>query len=336
MNNISKTEVESFLFYIEKERGYSSHTIDAYRRDINKFNLFLVSYYGDELIKYNSVDKWAIRNFLGKEEEGGISSKTRRRRLSSIRTFFKFLMINYGLKKNSAMQVSLPIIEKNIPIVIPRESNDPNDSSGKIKIDNMQLLMDQPILKYKNLKAAKKDRKGSYIKMLRNTSILEVFYATGIRLSELVNLNLNSIHINDMILKVLGKGKKERLVPFGKKAGNALSNYIKERGHGWSNQGSIPLFCSWGEKRISNRAVQGILKDYLTQIMRSINIQNPKGTHPHTIRHTFATHLLEADVDIRIIQELLGHSSISSTQIYTKVDTKKLIKIYKESHPHGS
>ena len=139
-----------------------------------------------------------------------------------------------------------------------------------------------------------------------------------------------------MLLKVKGKGNKERLIPFGRKAMDSIFLYLKERSLSWSSDGTKPIFCGWDEKRISKRLVQLILKDYLSTILRSIDIRNPKGTSPHTMRHTFATHLLEADVDIRIIQELLGHSSISSTQIYTKVDTKKLIEIYKESHPHGS
>ena len=154
------------------------------------------------------------------------------------------------------------------------------------------------------------------------------------RASDLININ--SFNISEMLLKVVGKGNKERIIPFGNKALVALSRYLKERSLNWNSNGEIPIFCGWGEKRISNRLVQIILKDYLSTVLRSLDIRDPKGTSPHTLRHTFATHLLEADVDIRIIQELLGHSSISSTQIYTKVDTKKLIEVYKESHPHGS
>jgi len=336
MNNNLKLELDTFIIYLQKEKGYSANTLDAYQRDLLKFNSFLISYYDLSSLTYKTVDKWAIRNFLGKEEEEGKSSKTRRRCLASIRSFFKFLMMNNLLSKNSAMDVSLPIIEKNIPIIIPKESKNPMDKTGNLRVDNMQLLMDQPMFAYQKSKSGKKERKGSYEKMLRDTAILELFYATGIRLSELVNLNINSININEMLLKIRGKGRKERLVPFGEKAKDALFNYLKKRELNWLSKGTLPLFCSWNEKRISNRSVQSILKDYLSQVMSSIDIKKPKGGHPHTLRHTFATHLLEANVDIRIIQELLGHSSISSTQIYTKVDTKKLIEVYKESHPHGS
>lgn len=336
MKHIKNPAFETFLTFIEKERLYSSNTVDAYKRDIDKFNLFLIKYFDSNSIDYKKVDKWTLRNFFGKEEEDGISSLTRRRHLSSIRTFFKFLMMTSKITKNSALDISLPAIEKKIPIVIPKTSKKAYDKTGISKTDNMQLLMEQPNLDYQKSIVQKKERKGSFIRMLRNTAILEVFYATGIRLSELVSLNINSFNISEMLLKVVGKGNKERIIPFGNKASDALSRYLKERSLNWNSNGEIPIFCGWGEKRISNRLVQIILKDYLSTILRSLDIRDPKGTNPHTLRHTFATHLLEADVDIRIIQELLGHSSISSTQIYTKVDTKKLIQVYKESHPHGS
>ena len=336
MKDNKNSAFEAFLTFIEKERGYSSNTIDAYRRDIYKFNLFLIKYFDSNSIDYNIIDKWTLRNFFGKEEEDGVSSKTRRRHLSSIRTFFKFLMMTSKLTKNPALDISLPAIEKKIPIIIPKTSKKLNDKIGGSKIDNMQLLMEQPKLDYQKSIIQKKERKGSFVRMLRNTAILEVFYATGIRLSELVSLNIKSFNIGEMLLKVVGKGNKERIIPFGNKALEALSRYLKERSLNWNSNGEIPIFCGWSEKRISNRLVQIILKDYLSTVLRSLDIRDPKGTSPHTLRHTFATHLLEADVDIRVIQELLGHSSISSTQIYTKVDTKKLIEVYKGSHPHGS
>ena len=336
MKDNKNSAFEAFLTFIEKERGYSSNTIDAYRRDIYKFNLFLIKYFDSNSIDYNIIDKWTLRNFFGKEEEDGVSSKTRRRHLSSIRTFFKFLMMTSKLTRNLALDISLPAIEKKTPIIIPKTSKKLNDKIGGSKIDNMQLLMEQPKLDYQKSIIQKKERKGSFVRMLRNTAILEVFYATGIRLSELVSLNIKSFNIGEMLLKVVGKGNKERIIPFGNKALEALSRYLKERSLNWNSNGEIPIFCGWSEKRISNRLVQIILKDYLSTVLRSLDIRDPKGTSPHTLRHTFATHLLEADVDIRVIQELLGHSSISSTQIYTKVDTKKLIEVYKGSHPHGS
>ena len=158
------------------------------------------------------------------------------------------------------------------------------------------------------------------------------FYATGIRLSELVNLNIGSINENEMLLKVMGKGQKERIVPFGKPAKIALKAYLKKRNLNFQSSPEIPLFCSWHENRIGVRRVQVILEDYLAVVLGSEDNYSREGANPHTLRHTFATHLLEENVDIRLIQELLGHSSLSSTQIYTNVDTKKMIEIYKDKH----
>jgi len=345
MNN-GQSDIKQYLEFIEEVRRYSLHTIDAYRRDLEKFNSFLVDYVGDSFSSYKIVDKWTIRNFLGKEDEDGISSKTRRRRLSSIRSFFNYLMMENELDDNPAAYITSPKTEKRIPIVIHRKSLDPKDKKGQKEKDNIKLLMEQPGKEYDQKISDKKERKDSKKRMLRDTAILEMFYATGIRLSELVDLNIGSVNEKEMLVKVIGKGKKERIVPFGKPAKDAVYKYLKKRKLNWKSPSNTPLFCSWHEKRIANRTVQEILKDYLFQVMydgkRQKKFNNkdknkePDGTNPHTLRHTFATHLLEENVDIRLIQELLGHSSISSTQIYTKVDTKKMIEIYKDKHPHGS
>jgi len=323
MMNNGQSDIKQYLEFIKEVRRYSLHTIDAYRRDLEKFNSFLVDYVGDSFSSYKIVDKWTIRNFLGKEHEDGISSKTRRRRLSSIRSFFNYLMMNNILDDNPATYISSPKVEKRLPIVIQKK--------------RIKSLMIQPKIQDGKLKKEnKKSRKDSRIRLLRNTAILELFYATGIRLSELVNLNIGSINENEMLLKVMGKGQKERIVPFGKPAKIALKAYLKKRNINFQSSPEIPLFCSWHENRIGVRRVQVILEDYLAVVLGSEDNYSRVGANPHTLRHTFATHLLEENVDIRLIQELLGHSSLSSTQIYTNVDTKKMIAIYKDKHPHGS
>ena len=166
---------------------------------------------------------------------------------------------------------------------------------------------------------------------LRDKAMLELFYATGIRLSELVGLNIGSVNHSDDLVKVVGKGNKERIVPFGKPAKIALEAYLNKRGYNWSSQSDKPLFTARKGKHISVRTVQKRIKIYLGAILGEDD-----GANPHTLRHTFGTHLLDNDADIRSIQELLGHSSISSTQIYTKVNPQKMKKIYKRAHPHGS
>ena len=352
MNDNGQSDIKQFLEFIEKERRYSLHTIDAYKRDLEKFNFFLTDEIGESFTSYKVVDNYKIKDFkkiilkfFNKEIEDGRSSKTRARRLSTIKAFFKFLIQENILTNNPAMYVSSPKIEKRLPIVIQRERLDLKDKKGGKKIDNIQILMDQPEKEYNQKINDKKERKDSKKRMLRDTAILELFYATGMRLSELVDLNIGSVNEKEMLVKVIGKGKKERIVPFGKPAKDAVFKYLKKRKLNWKSPLNTPLFCSWHEKRIANRTVQEILKDYLFQVMYDGKRQKdnnkdknkePDGTNPHTLRHTFATHLLEENVDIRLIQELLGHSSVSSTQLYTNVDTKKMIEIYRDKHPHGS
>jgi len=228
---------------------------------LEKFNSFLVNYVGDSFSSYKIVDRWTIRNFLGKEDEDGMSSKTRKRRLSSIRSFFKYLMMENKLDDNPATYITSPKTEKRIPIVIQRERSNLKNKKGERKIDNIKLLMEQPGKEYEKIISDKKEKKDSEKRMLRDTAILEMFYATGMRLSELVDLNIGSVNEKEMLVKVLGKGKKERLVPFGKHAKDAVYNYLKKRKLNWKSPPNTPLFCSWHEKRIANRTVQEILKD---------------------------------------------------------------------------
>ena len=208
------------------------------------------------------------------------------------------------INNNPAINVQTPKIEKQIP--------------NFVQLSKIKELMEQP----------KKEKRILIRK--RDYAILELFYATGIRLSELVGLNIGSVNHVENLLKVIGKGNKERIVPFGKKAKTAMEQYLNERGDGWGSQSDLPLFMGTKKKRISNRTVQNRLKKYL-----QIILGGKKGASPHTLRHTFGTHLLDNDADIRSIQELLGHNSISSTQIYTKVNPEKMKKIYESAHPHA-
>ena len=330
MKNNKNLAFETFLVFIEKERGYSLNTIDAYRRDIGKFNSFLIKYFDTSSIDYKMVDKWALRNFFGKEEEDGATSKTRRRYLSSIRTFFKFLMMTDKLKKNSALDISLPAIEKNIPIIIPKTSINPNDKSGGSKTDNIQLLMDQPMVNYQKAIIQQKERKGSFVRMLRNTAILEVFYATGIRLSELVSLNINSFNINEMLLKVIGKGNKERMLPMGEVAIDYLTAYEKEARPLLLKNGQCDsYFLSNRGKAMSRQNFFYIIKSYAMQA----GIEKPLS--PHSLRHAFATHLVQKGADLRSVQLMLGHSDISSTQLYTHIQNAQLKAQHAKHHPRG-
>ena len=313
MKSDYKKFIQDFLSYLGQERNLSKHTITAYRHDLNHFFQFLIKYDLALVKDLKKIDRQTIRHFLGSEFERkdirpgrqnkSITSKTIARELASIKSFFKYLVQIDQIKDNPAHHVQTPKIEKKIPKFIQE--------------NKIEKLMNLP-------------NKRSLIGK-RDHAILELFYATGIRLSELVGLNIGSVNSNENLLKVIGKGNKERIVPFGDKSKNAMQEYLKDRGHSWNADPITPLFTGTREKRISVRTVQDRLCKYLQQILGG-----KKGASPHTLRHTFGTHLLDNDADIRSIQELLGHSSISSTQIYTKVNPEKIKKIYKNAHPHAS
>jgi len=313
MKSDYKNFIQDFMSYLGQERNLSKHTIIAYRHDLNHFFQFLIKYDLALVKDLKKIDRQTIRHFLGNEFERkdirpgrqnkSITSKTIARELASIKSFFKYLVQIDQIKDNPAHHVQTPKIEKKIP--------------NFIQENKIEKLMNLP-------------NKRSLIGK-RDHAILELFYATGIRLSELVGLNIGSVNSNENLLKVIGKGNKERIVPFGDKSKNAMQEYLKDRGHSWNADPITPLFTGTREKRISVRTVQDRLCKYLQQILGG-----KKGASPHTLRHTFGTHLLDNDADIRSIQELLGHSSISSTQIYTKVNPEKIKKIYKNAHPHAS
>jgi tyrosine recombinase XerC len=301
MNNGTET-LKEFLNYIQFERGYSAHTITAYQHDLEQFLNFIYQYDSILLKDFGKIDRQAIRHFLGKEYEKGNSAKTVARRLASVKSLFNYLVQAEAIRDNPAIHIKTPKVEKKIPTFVQEN-----------KIEDLMKMPDAGTL------IGKRDR-----------AILELFYATGIRLNELAGLNIGSVNPQEKLLRVLGKGNKERIVPFGKPAKNALESYLNKRGDSWVSPQETPLFTGRGEKRIARRTIQQRVNIYLKAVLGGRT-----GASPHTLRHTFGTHLLENDADIRSIQELLGHSSISSTQIYTKVNPKKMKEIYKDAHPHG-
>ncbi|MBU0528583.1 tyrosine recombinase XerC [bacterium] len=294
--------IDDFDSYLEKERGYSKHTCVSYIYDLHRFNDFLIEYVGTPDISIRSIDKQAIRHFLGKQFEDGFSSKTIGRRLASIKSFFKYLVRAEVVNNNPALYVKTPKTKKLLP----------NFIDEKI----ITKLMETP--------------PANTIAGLRDRAILELFYSTGIRLSELVNLNFENIIIDNQLIKVCGKGNKERLIPFGNKALTAIENYLKKTGRSLKTADTnAPVFVNSKGERISQRTVQRSVNMYLRLVT--------EGEHlgPHTLRHSFATHLLDRGADLRAIKDLLGHSSLSSTQIYTHIQPERIKNIYKKAHPHG-
>ena len=289
----------SFIDYLEKEKGFSIHTIKAYRNDIEKFKLFLSMH----TLNIKNVSKNEIRDFLADEFEKGLSKKTIARRLASIKSFYRFLINTDYLINNPALFLDSPKVPKKLPNFIDQSIID--------------ALMDQP---------DEETEKG-----LRDKAIMELFYSTGMRLSELINLNIESVDPINHLIKVFGKGSKERLIPFGKRAKFSIEKYLKKRALTLSvKSGNIPLFVNNKNKRVPQRTIQRRIGNYIKMVA------DGKRLGPHILRHSFATHLMDRGADIRAVGDLLGHSSLSSTQIYTHVKPEKMKEVYKQSHPRGA
>ena len=292
--------IESFMLTLEKERNFSLHTIKAYKNDLNRFNYFLNNILSrKKLAKINRND---IRKFLAEEYDNGYSSKTVARRLATIKSYFKYLVKTELIQENISIHINSPKVPKKLPNFVDKNLID--------------TLMKTPSL-------------DTHIG-IRDRAVLELFYSTGMRLSELVNMNIGDFEINKKLIRVIGKGNKERMIPYGRTAESAIKNYLKIRNlslkPAFANK---PLFVNSSEKRISKRTIQRRMNNYIKLVA------DGKRIGPHLLRHTFATHLLDNGADIRAVKDLLGHSSLSSTQIYTHVSIEKLKKDYTQAHPHG-
>ena len=295
-------KVNGFLEYLEKERSYSPHTIKAYETDLIQFSQFVKEYSGTGFFNVSSVDKKTVQHFVGFLTEKDLSPKSTGRKLASIKSFFRYLLKYAHVESNPASAVKAPKQHATLPKFLQKE------------------VLEQVL--------SHSDKDDWQLK--RDKTILELLYSTGIRLSELVAIDLGDVLIDQKTVKVFGKGGKERIVPFGGKAAEALGFYLKERNiHLQKDLDNNPLFISKKGLRISPRTVQSRLKKLFDSVAAG------SGFTPHLMRHTFATHLLDRGADIRAVKELLGHASLSSTQIYTHLETKKMKKIFEQAHPHA-
>ena len=326
-----KNHIDNFVDFVNKEKGYSEHTIASYKGDLLQFFKFSIDCFEGANFNLEDINRQLIRDYLGLEFEKGKSVKTRYRKLASIKSFFKYMIRQKKIIDSPAEYIPMPKVEKKIPRFIQQGQN-------------INQLMSKPEIfeEQKKYKAYKNNKKRGITKIrqekiLRDCAMLELFYASGIRRSELVALNIGSVNIRNRLLKVSGKGKKDRIVPFNRSAEKALTVYINQRGKMWDKDLNSPLFCGSNQNRISIRTVSRRIGEYIKDLNVNNNKYGPKLGEggPHTLRHTFGSHLIDNDADIRVIQELLGHSSISSTQIYTNVSSKKIKKVYKKAHPRG-
>jgi integrase/recombinase XerC len=302
-------EVDDFLLHMEKERDVSPNTLKAYRRDLDELLEYLASYYGERAWTWQGIDRLAIRGFLAHLTRRKLSKRTIARALSAVRSFYSYLHRNETVEANPARGVSSPKLEKYLP--------------GYLDRAQIELLFQSAELKA---------QEGKFTDV-RNNAIVELFYSTGMRLSELRGINRGDLDLLSQQVKVRGKGRKERIIPVGDHAQLALRNYESKRDDLIRNE--IPgadrtaFFLSSRGKRISVRAIQTAVTGFLDRI------DEDAGLSTHSLRHTFATHLLDAGADLRAVQELLGHASISTTQIYTHTSVERLKDVYRKSHPRA-
>ncbi len=294
--------LDIFIETLLAEKGYSKHTCRAYRSDVLGFIKHLCDegcedddFYQDQFEKkIISIDKTAIRGYLSFLVKSGKSKRTIGRKLSAIKSFFDYLIkLNY-IKLNPADMVAFPKLEKRIPQFL--------------SIDDVFYLLD----------SIKTD---TWLEK-RNLAMFETFYSTGMRISELEGLNMDDIDFKNQMIKVFGKGSKERIVPVGNRALEAIKQYratLKEN--------FIPVFINKDFKRLGSRSIRRTLEKIVNDCQLSVPVS------PHTLRHSFATHMLDSGANLRGIQEILGHVSLSTTQIYTHVSMDRLMRVYDKAHP---
>lgn len=297
--------IEHYIHYLRYERNASPHTIRNYRSDLEQFRDFLKRPGESASFNIDQVDALRIRAFLAFLFEREKKKSSVARKLAAVRAFFKFLGRERVLTQNPASAVSTPKLSRALPRIMTEEE--------------INTLLDQLGQLAQNGDPA----------LLRDRAILELLYASGLRVSELVGLELRSANFDDGVVLVRGKGRKERIVPFGSKANQALRDYLPVRGRILAEKKtSCPaLFLNARGGRLTTRSVDRIVRKYVRTFRPNLKAS------PHSLRHAFASHLLTEGADLRAIQEMLGHSSLSTTQKYTQVSIKQLIDIYDKTHP---
>ncbi len=299
-----QNEIGNFLDYLTYERNVSPNTIAAYRDDLESFVGFLCNDYftmGRDQVELRRVDHLAVRSYLAHLSRRKLARASVARHLSALRTFFKWLVREGAVEANPARTVATPKREKHLPSVM--------------QTSDVALLIDQA--------------DPSATLGLRDAAWLELMYASGLRISEVVGIDLDDLELRSRLVKVHGKGSKERIVPFGTKAEEALRAYLAVRGELAKDPEEQALFVNYRGQRLTIRSMRRLFDSYL----RGASMR--AGISPHTMRHSFATHLLNAGADLRGIQELLGHASLTTTQKYTHLNDWQLIAVYKKAHPRA-
>lgn len=288
-------QLEAYQQYLASEKRYSDLTIAAYLKDLDSFQVWLKT----KKIELIAVTAEHVQQWISQLHRQGMSGRSLQRKLSSLRRFYRFLLRRGEVAFNPVLDVQAPKTSRSLP--------------STLSVDTVSQLLDSP---------------AESVLERRDLAMMELFYSSGLRLSELVGIDESDINLTEATVKVLGKGKKERLVPIGKAAVSAISSWMVLR-HDLVTTGEKALFVSQRGKRIHVRTVQMRLKQW--QQKQAVT----QHLHPHRLRHSFASHLLESSGDLRAVQELLGHADIATTQIYTHLDFQHLAEVYDKAHPRA-
>ena len=296
-----------FLEHLDKERNCAEYTLSSYRCDLQQFARFLYPRVDNLQLPLRVVQREQVQSFVADLEEKGLKASTVARKLAALRSLFRYLCREGALVANPAGAVASPLVERALPRHLP--------------VEQVAEAMEVPTTER--------------FSGMRDRAILEVFYGGGIRLGELVGLNLSSLDLAEGTIKVMGKGRKERIAPIGAKAQEALKAYLQRRAEvlpecDMSQVEAGAIFLNGRGKRLSRRTVQRIVERHLRAVSEDDSLS------PHRLRHSFAAHLLDAGADLVAVKELLGHATLAATQSYTEVSLEHLQAIYAEAHPHGA
>jgi len=293
--------IRSFLQYIALEKRYSPQTVISYTTDLEQFEAFIIDYFRTDDIDWNRIDKKLIRAFMIHSLEASVSHRSIARKLACLKSFFKYMIRQNYLTNNPAVAIKMPRTEKKLP--------------EYLTIDEVENLLKIPQV--------------NSFEGLRNLAVLELFYGSGMRLSEVLNLKLSNILMEENLIRVTGKGNKERIVPLGTPTKKILEHYLELRPQ-YANKNVENVFVLKSGKKMYPMAVQRMVREYMAQVSA---VQQKS---PHILRHSFATHLLNAGAGIRTVKDLLGHESLSTTQVYTHLSIDHLKQIYNKAHPGAS
>ena len=296
--------IENWLSYSLKIRGNQENTIKAYRRDVQKFLTYLTCYYGNEIDNYQlaRVDLSTLRSWISNAKKNSLNNRSMLREISAVKNFYGWLFVNEGIDNAIIANFKGPKLKKRLPRPLSESDT-------------------------KKLIAFVKNKPSNSWVVARDVAILILLYGCGLRISEALDLKYDLIPLPDVI-KIKGKGNKERLIPILPIAHKSIKKYLNS--YPFKFKAGDPLFVGLRGKRLNPKVVQNVV------VNARVSLGLPQTVTPHALRHSFATHLLSAGGDLRTIQELLGHKSLSSTQMYTGVDQRRLMEAFKQSHPRGS